>query len=428
MNSTVLLVAFKCGVLCLRMAQKTWTIEMFWKCKCCNTICPGITGNERESLKCTHCGNEKTDEEWIMPNDLENATVLTGKHEKMAKDGPNWSCKYCKSESRNSRNECSVCGAEENEFDFDDSDMPHEEEHKEIIPPSMNSVINTAPTPSSVGEKVKDQIKFENNIPPFYEDDIEDMFKKKPIDSEKILKVFLIGMSMCGFIYLLVYLFTPIRTTATVSDMHWTRTENLEERHLRHGDGWRSSAPSSAFDFENCHQRQNGTEDCHPYECRVRNESYECNCTGGDSYECNCRTSCTSNRNGSATCSQSCSTCRTPVRCSTCTRRVSDTCYEQCPTYAEYCNYKYYTWDVINRAIMSEHNNTPQWPELPVHENQRIIRDENYRVILINNNSPHQTFNESVRLNMFTRFRTGQQWEIEYTRGMGVGKFIRLIH
>jgi hypothetical protein len=63
-----------------------------------------------------------------------------------------------------------------------------------------------------------------------------------------------------------------------------------------------------------------------------------------------------------------------------------------------------------------------------VHENQRIIRDENYRVILINNNSPHQTFNESVRLNMFTRFRTGQQWEIEYTRGMGVGKFIRLIH
>jgi hypothetical protein len=77
---------------------------------------------------------------------------------------------------------------------------------------------------------------------------------------------------------------------------------------------------------------------------------------------------------------------------------------------------------------MSEHNNTPQWPELPVHENQRIIRDENYRVILINNNSPHQTFNESVRLNMFTRFRTGQQWEIEYTRGMGVGKFIRLIH
>ncbi len=417
------------NLLCLGMVQKTWTIEMLWQCKCCGTICPGITGNERESLKCTQCGNEKTDEEWIMPNDLDNAKILTGKQDEVARKGPNWSCKYCKSESRNDKDECSVCGAKENELDFDDDfSVSYSEKRNEIIPPSMKIVENKTQSPFGVGDTEWGENKFKQNIPPFYEDDFEDMFKRKPIDSEKVLKIFLIGLSICGFVYLLIYFFTPIKAIATVSDIQWTRSENLEERHTRNGDGWRNSAPSSAFDFENCHQRQNGTENCHPYECRVRNESYECNCTGGDSYECNCRTSCTSNNNGSATCSQSCSTCRTPVRCSTCTRRVSDTCYEQCPTYAEYCNYKYHTWDVINRAVMSEHNNTPQWPELQAHGNQRIIRDENYRVILINNNSPHQTFNESVRLNVFTRFRAGQQWEIEYTRGMGVGRFIRLIH
>jgi len=61
---------------------RTWTIEMFWRCKHCQTRCPGMKDAERESLRCTKCGAEKTDEPWIMPDSPETAPALTGELDK----------------------------------------------------------------------------------------------------------------------------------------------------------------------------------------------------------------------------------------------------------------------------------------------------------------------------------------------------------
>ena len=50
------------------MSERTWTIEMMWDCAHCGTRSPAMKGKERESLKCSNCGGEKTNEPWVMPD------------------------------------------------------------------------------------------------------------------------------------------------------------------------------------------------------------------------------------------------------------------------------------------------------------------------------------------------------------------------
>lgn len=251
------------------------------------------------------------------------------------------------------------------------------------------------------------------------------------LDSELVFKVILGVGGAALFVWLLVWLFTPNTTVVSVGTMTWNREKVLQERHSYAGEGWRSQAPGEVYSWDHCETRQNGTENCNPHECDCRDVNYECNCTGGDSYECNCTTTnncsttCSSNSNGSATCSErcsptrSCSTCRTPRSCSTCSRRECSTCYDQCPVYAEWCSYHYYRWDQISEAAARGNGHGAVWPDLSAQGPlQRIVATELYSVQFTDTRS-HRVWVRDYPFSTYERFDVGQHWNAEWTRAGG---------
>lgn len=382
------------------MGGKTWTIEMFWRCKHCQTVCPGMSGNERESLRCTSCGAEKTDEPWLMPDDVEHAPALSGEQDRKARAGANWTCVYCKAQSRTSSKACEVCGAAR--------DKPAEAPRPARKAPSPRP--KAAPEPAVASSPYRP-------LPPasLFEEDFVPVRSWTP---PKELFLWILGLlALAGVVWLAIWLSQPHHTVAQVRDVMWTRTQRLEERHSYGGEGWRAQAPNGVYAWDYCTERQNGTRDCNPHDCNCRLESYECHCTGGTSYSCGCRTSCSSNRNGSATCSQSCGTCYTPRSCSTCTRTRCSTCYNQCPHYETWCRYRYYRWDELQSRTATAHDTTPYWPGVAVTaENQRVVNMENYVVWFDDTRDNRNHWDKRVDLATFQRFAIGQRWNVEWTR------------
>jgi len=406
------------------MSERTWTIEMMWDCSHCGTRNPGMTGEERESLKCTNCGAEKTDESWVMPDSPLTAPALTGELDRKARAGANWTCRFCNGESRADRTECEVCGAARDE-----------EPPKQVVPEAspvpakparpVSPVRPTTPVrPVKVASSTKEPTPYRS----LYEPDEE---LRSGVDSETVFK-FVVGVGAAILaIWLMVWAFTPNSTVVAVNTMTWSRERVLLERHSYTGEGWRSSAPSGVYSWDHCETRQRGTESCNPHSCNCRNESYQCNCTGGVSYECRCTTrnncsrSCTSNRNGSATCSErcspsrSCSTCRTPRQCSTCSRRVCSTCYDQCPVYAQWCQYRYYRWDRVSQARTAGNEHGAVWPNLNAQGPlQRIESTESYTIRFTDTRSD-RAWVRDYSFDAYERFNLGQRWNIEWTRAGG---------
>ena len=224
-----------------------------------------------------------------------------------------------------------------------------------------------------------------------------------------------------------VWLFQPQRATVRVSRMHWARVVVLEEQHDYTGEGWRDLAPSEVYVWDHCASRQRGLVDCHPHDCRCRQMSYDCRCTGGDTYPCDChpscQTACTSNRNGSARCTERCRdvcrTCRTPRRCDTCQRTLCDTCYDRCPTYSTWCTYRYHQWDVLAVQRREGEGLEAEWPSLSVNApNQRVRRDEQYGVQFADV-TPPRTWSRNFPYARYRTFHVGDRWEVTWTQEGG---------
>ena len=393
------------------MTTRTWTIQMHWLCKHCGTRCPGMSGEERESLRCTHCGAEKTDEEWLMPDSPETAPALTGELDQKARAGANWTCTYCKAESRAGAKRCEVCGAE-----------------RSVEVASASVIVRRTPVPE---EAVRSDGPY--RAPP-----TPAPWPRLVVDEERALPVtpwwkavFPVVGAVLAIVLVTVFfgwLFTPNEAVAVVAKMTWSRERRLEERHAYEGEGWRKNAPSGVFSWDHCETRQSGMENCHPHRCRCHDVSYSCRCTGGTSYSCNCRrscsTRCSSNRNGAATCSESCSTscatCTTPRVCSTCSRTECDTCYDQCPVYEDWCRYRYHQWDELRRLRTAGEGTVCVWPALDATTPlQRLHSEEHYTVRFDDTRSDRRwvrTYDDYAR---YARFETGQRWRIEWTRAGG---------
>ena len=409
---------------------------MMWDCSHCGTRNPGMKGKERESLKCSTCGGEKTDEPWVMPDAPHTAPHLTGELDRKARAGANWACAFCKGESRAGRTLCEVCGAPRDGAKVSEpASAPVTPKHTPApmkpktspVPVATKPVVGTspkAPTSPKATYPYREPLVVEDDVPvpPSW---------LSTIDSELVFKVILGVGGAVLLVWLLVWLFTPNTTVVNVDTMTWSREKVLQERHSYAGEGWRSQAPSEVYSWDHCETRQNGTENCHPHDCNCRDVSYECNCTGGDSYECNCTTSnncstsCSSNSNGSATCrercspTRSCSTCRTPRVCQTCSRRECSTCYDQCPVYAEWCSYHYYQWDQISQARTAGNGHGAVWPDLSARGPlQRILSTELYTVRFTDTRS-HRAWVRDYSFSAYERFNMGQHWNAEWTRAGG---------
>lgn len=432
------------------MIERTWTIQMMWDCSHCGTRNPGMEGKERESLKCPTCGGEKTNEPWVMPDSPHTAPPLTGELDRRARAGANWTCVFCKGESRQGHPLCEVCGASRYAETFSDpspvetptvtptvTPTPAVETPKPKVEPTPAPAVRHEPTVmvNSYARQTSSS-PYRGGGPYRSSDPIEDdepgvSSRLSTLDSEMVFKAIIgVGCAVL-FIWLMVWLFTPNTTVTTVATMTWSREKVLQERHSYAGEGWKAQAPGEVYSWDHCETRQNGTEDCNPHDCNCRDVSYECNCSGGNSYECNCTTSnncstsCSSNGNGSATCSErcspsrSCSTCTTPRVCSTCSRRECSTCYDQCPVYAEWCSYHYYQWDQLSQARTAGNGHGAVWPDLDVRGPlQRILTSEEYTVRFTDTHSD-RAWVKTYSFNAYERFNIGQRWNVEWTRAGG---------
>ena len=399
--------------------SRSFTIEMLWNCPACgHKGNPGMSGPERESLRCVTCGYEKREsDEWIMPDSPELQPHLTGDLDRKARAGANWSCAYCKAESRDGHTSCEQCGAER--------DQPSKETEPSVAPvPVSPSVADRS------GEHHREgalRPSFPGHAPECEECSAEGsrqvevpLRDRRPPDPTTMQLAWhgaltIVALLVAG--WCIHWLIMPREADVRIADVHWDRSEVLQERHDYDGVGWQDQEPNDVFE-QHCVSRQRGTHDCHPHDCNCRPQSYDCRCTGGDSYECRCHTSCRSNRNGSASCSESCSTCYTPRSCSTCYRTVCSTCYDQCPTYENWCVYRYHQWDTLDHHELSRHDTSPQWPSPPFiaqHSLQRVLRDEHYHVIFSDDSDRSRTWDEQYLADRFVQFRLHQHWHVTYT-------------
>ena len=265
-------------------------LQTFWTCKTCGTKNPGLKGKEDESLRCSNCGNQKSDEPYKMPEDVQTAPEVTdARLLEFANAGENWTCGYCRRQERNLHDRCSACGAPR----------------------------GTTPTEAPV--------EMEREIP------------RRRSNRRRFIGFGIASICIICVVWLLVWLFTPHETNARVVAHSWTRTENLRERKTVSYEDWRGDLPMGSFDVS-CEKKKKGEKDCKPYKCDCKTEYVNCNCTGGDPEDCRCkkqRYNCKDNGNGSATCDEEekCDTCYTERTCEKCPKMVCDTCYEKCPVY-----------------------------------------------------------------------------------------------
>lgn len=379
-----------------------WTIQMHWKCKHCGHVGPGLEG-EDEGLRCSNCGSQKSDEDWIMPDDTSRAAAVTDPELlRRAHAGENWVCSFCRHEERNLHDKCSACGADR------DTGVP-------TIPDSPRSIatsqISTTP-PSPSPDTSRQSRRFQRSPKPWVPNG--PLWTGKP-RWHRYGSILLIALVAGAIVWGLIWLLTDRTATVRVQHMSWERTEVLEQRSTENGSGWGS--PIGAFDVS-CSQKLKEHRNCNPYDCNPRQVPYKCNCTGGETYKCNCRPDCRSNKNGSATCTEKCDTCTKPRKCQTCTRTEYDTCYEKCPVFDDYCSYKYYTWSALKRDKREGTDHAPVWPGLTTTSNtQRIQRSERYSVQF---DGGDRNWTRTYPLQRFQRFRPGQRFEAIWNRG---GKF-----
>jgi hypothetical protein len=342
------------------------TIQMFWTCKTCGTKNPGLEGKEDESLRCSGCGNQKSDEPYEMPDDVQAAPEITDQRLlDLANADENWTCRFCRHQERNLHDQCSVCGA------------PRGERKRPARPPT------------------EARIEVDDEVPP-----------RKRFNGPLLIGISAGAIALAGIVWLFIWLFTPHEAVARIVASRWTRTENLLQRKTVDHEDWRDDLPEGSFDIS-CKRKKKGVKDCNPKKCDCKTEYKDCNCIGGEPEKCKCKTkrTCIDNGNGSATCDEeeSCETCYTKKTCDKCPKEVCETCYEKCPVFDDWCTAKSHEWPVINTKTTSGSDLHPVWAGLVAVGNlQRIERTESYAIKLANGDrfwpySPSSE-NEYIRL------------------------------
>lgn len=374
--------------------KRTWTVENKWTCDSCGAE------NLGRHMACQKCGSPKEKHEKdVVPSPDAAPAVTDPELLRLAKQGANWVCGYCGGQVRDEHGKCvKNCGAPR--VDPVLTKMAAEAAKAEteagvvleVSRPTGKPLSQPRPLPTGVpGPGVSYR-------PP-----------KIPKDPAPWKLIIGLGGGLLALAGLLAYLLTPWEEDAKVLTFRWTYTSDLRQKTLMHGEGW--GAPAGAFNTS-CQSKYYGDEDCHPHNCNPHSVSYECNCT---SYECNCRTTCTDNKNGFSSCSESCSTCQ---RCSTCSRTEYDTCYDRCPVYKDYCTYDYYEWPIIQSLKTGGFEHNERWPELEAKgADQRLDKTEFYEVTFMEARASKKSWTYKPRsLAEFKTFDTKQLWRIEVNR------------
>lgn len=345
-------------------------IEMTWKCSSCDHR------NLGRFKVCQNCKNPKDgSEEWEMPEDTSKAASVTEESLlKMALAGPDWRCAYCGSDQRRTDKGCANCGA-----DALEAEEPEEAEAPRRVEPPLPPITRASPLKGClvvagiVGACLASGAVFRWN-------------KLRPRDFE-----------------------------ARVTDVSWNRTITIERYESVAFEGFKEDMPTEAQNVKSLGKREHHHEqvfdhfeteryteqvpDGYRTESYTERESCGQTCTTRPQ---SCREVCTSNKNGFATCRQSCSgggeSCTTKycdvrktrqipkTRTENRTRQVSR--YRSEPRYAEAFSWTHWVWRPNRTLTANGTDVTCRWPTsnlkkgLAPGEDEREQRDESFNVVL----------------------------------------------
>jgi len=347
----------------MRHVKRKFIVENTWNCSSCGH------SNLGRYTQCQNCGSPKEKEEHYNPADPNGPEIKDAERLRMARAGANRHCPYCEADIREFEEICPSCAATRNEHNDEtvtnrDAEaewlrqMADVEEEAGGFPLETGVILNSVRP--KVTEKHSDHATV--SLPK----------RRNPWRVAAFIALWIV-LSGC-LVFGGIWLFKTWEVNAAVNSVSWRQTATLFQRQQLHGQGWEGTVPISAFN-ESCERRQNGTENCHPQDCRCHMVDRDCNCQ-----DCRCHTSCSSNANGFSECEESCDTC-----CDNCPEEVCDTCYDQCPVYDNWCSYDYYEWSPLGSN--TTHGNTllVQSPDIrAVGSEQRVELEEHYEVIFRN--------------------------------------------
>lgn len=402
----------------------TYQIEMLWKCAQC-----GHSPNRGLARHCIHCGFPKNDKcEEFFPDDISPSNAIRGDQLRLALAGADWKCKFCGSLQSRASAFCSECGC-----NMETGEKPWQAKVKTVVQdvhtgskredvsdedvrvwkPSRESEPEPDPEPYRPKPKSAGR-QAEFTFHPYVRSD------PPPLPTYH-LPWAKIGIAAGTVVVLGLLLWLVFRTKvveADVTAVTWEYRVHIDRYQVWRREGWHTD--NGAFDVHNEGQR------IHHYDKVVsgsHQESYQ------ESYSCGetCTTTprfCTSNRNGSATCSGGDRSC-SPKTCSrTAYKTVTD--YKDEPRYQAWYSWSVWDWGFNRTVTRSGADMEPGWPApeqliapLREGERERQRREEVYRVIWLASDAKTYTLEPKTRAD-FMQFPRGRHARLKVGIAHGV--------
>lgn len=204
------------------------TVYGYWTCDYCNKE------NCGDKRQCEHCGKTrgKTVEFYLTPRQINEPRKSAPKSR-----GPDWLCSYCDSLNPAGQAICGNCGHPRDKQDKDYFQLHPEEAG--FRPLGHDFGIEEAPREEVNVDFGRERVDYTPKTPTSntdYSDD--DARRRLPSIWPKIAIV--LGAIM--FVLLLIKVFIPTTTEATILDKNWERQVKVEEYRTFHESGW--SIPS----------------------------------------------------------------------------------------------------------------------------------------------------------------------------------------
>lgn len=427
-------------------------IEMFWGC----LLCKGE--NKGRFKTCQSCGKPRTSDspEW-MPDDISPMAAIKDQDLlSKFKSGPDWQCKFCNSSQFRADGNCAQCGSPRTMSEQEASE-------KRVKTKAVADIWAAEVLRKAKEEQNRREEKGDTEPPPFreqtggYRDPAVRAVDPEPvtaaIDATPSSKVSLVGVidfiarlfpssrtlaiSVCALVFAtgLYFLLRTKEVDVTVESVSWDRVVHVDRYTTVHHDGW--SPDGDAFNIQ-----EEGRRIHHYDHVRVgsHTEHYtervacgqDCRTVKGSCYTTS-RT-CTSNKNGSATCTGGDRVC-SPDTTSCTTRYCNQDRTRTVDDYVEQPAYRmWYSWDrwewVPNRDVHETGSTLENvsWPsEDKIHlgknigpgENERERgRDESFSVVMRDSEDSY-TYHPKTE-SEFGRFSVGSPHHLKVGLATGV--------
>ncbi len=332
------------------------TVKTQWKCDKCGHVTVG------KPLTCPECGDIKErHEHYSLPGVLEKTEPSSA--------GPNKICHYCNANVPAEAKQCGHCGG----------DLTQNLDVQPNFGPDVTSTSDgqyqpqpKASATSSTTEPKRVQVS-------------RDEFDNEPMPSFRPKRnwaiIVIVGLAAIVIASFVTWACGSHEVQGEVTARSWACTTTLYRTTDENDSGWCNSMPGNAKEL-NRDRRQNGTENCEPYECVKRTGDNSCNCR-----EVNCRidrSSCSDNSNGTASCDEVCDR-----ECDKCPDEMG-TCYKQCPVYEDWCEYRHPVERAVGSHTATKSDDFPICPEVSTAYRERTGTVTGYSITVTADGKSHE--------------------------------------